>query len=145
MLGAAQELEVLEGAVRIVAVLPPDSVTLGDRPVRRFPDHFVNEHPVGAAAAFAGRFGIVADFHPQIAVPGRRDDRSHRQPGMRPLPFLELRFPHAASKPTRPAQAFVVRNMAFLESERHAGGEDLAWLHPAMLGDRKSTRLNSSH
>ena len=112
------ELQVFDRVVGVVSVLPPDSPTLGDRPVRLFPNLFVNEHPVFVVRALAV-LGNVRDLHSEITV-GVRLDRSHGQVIAWKLPGLELRLAHTPRVPAGAPQAFIVRSVAWLEPFSHA-------------------------
>ena len=120
VLTIAEQLKILERAIVVIAVLPPDAMAFRDRPMRRFPNSPVNKLPIPIAAALSRP--IVRNFYAQIAV-RVRFDRSDRQQISRFLATLErcLRHATAADRVARPAQAFVRRHDALLKPVRGAG------------------------
>jgi hypothetical protein len=71
-----EQLEVLELAIGVIAILPPDSVARRDRSVRRFPYTPMHELPGLVVRSLSARF--LRNLDPQIAV-GIRLYRSDRQ------------------------------------------------------------------
>jgi hypothetical protein len=53
VLGIAQELQILKGTVRMVAVFPPDAVALRDWAMRVLPNSYVDEFPILIVCAVA--------------------------------------------------------------------------------------------
>ena len=113
VLAIAEQLEVFQRAIRVIAVFPPDAMPFGDWPMRRFPHAFVNELPGFIARAQALRFLRYLD--PQIAV-AVCFYCADRKIVLRPVPFSELRLAHSSAKPARAAKTFVWRNSTLWNS-----------------------------
>jgi len=123
-----EQLEILQRAVPMVAVFPPDPMPFGDPSVGRFPDAPVDEGPDFLIAVTAVPVG---DFHSQVAVE-IRPDRADREIIRRSMSLFELRFRHAARGPSRPPQALVRRDVTFFES---SGGSNVV-AAPQSAGSR---------
>lgn len=114
--GAAEQLEIFQRAVAVVAVFPPQAMPFGNRAVRVFPNSPVNKLPICAVRADAG-IRLICDLADEIPV-GVELHRSDRAPVVPFLAFLELRLAHASGRPSRPTHSFVRGNLPFVEAVR---------------------------
>ena len=127
--GIAKQLEIFQGAIAVVAVLPPNAVSFRNRAVGIYPDPLVYKFPVAIRRARAV-VRLVVDFANQVAIwiELHRADRTEFLQGRPPaLAFLELSFRHAPRSPARAARAFVRRNVSFRET---MGGAELLKSYP---------------
>jgi hypothetical protein len=94
-----KELEILQRAVPVVAILPPEAMSRGNRSMRRFPDAPVDERPDFLIAVASKTIG---NLHPQIPI-GVGPHGADREIIEGSISLLELRFRHAPRGPTGPA------------------------------------------
>lgn len=118
----AEQLEIFQLAVAVVAVFPPDAIALRNRAVRILPNAPVHELPICAVSSDAG-VRLIGDFANQIAISVELD-RADRGPvavrGSRSLAFFELCLAHAAGRPARSTDSLVRRHLPFVEAMRSA-------------------------
>jgi hypothetical protein len=128
---AAEQLEIFQLAVAVVAVFPPDAIALRDRAVRILPNSLVNKFPICAVSSDAG-VRLIRDFANQIAVSVELD-RADRGPvavrGSRSLAFFELCLAHAAGCPSRSTGSLIRRHLPFVEAMRSADNSQPFTLH----------------
>jgi hypothetical protein len=114
VLFVAEQLEVLEGAVSMVAVFPPDAVAFRNPTVRGFPHSLVDKLPISVQSTVSV-FRNVRDFANEIAI-AIELHRSDRPPVARSLTFFELRLAHAPGRVPWPTQSLVRRHDSLLKS-----------------------------
>jgi hypothetical protein len=107
-----EQLEIFQGAIFVVAVLPPNAMTFCNWTVRGFPNAAMNEFPILVEGTFART--TDGNFYPQVAIAVLLD-RSYREEVLRPLTALESGLFHtaAAARIAWPAQSLILRNMPF--------------------------------